>query len=80
LEVGFTVKNVNGKTINYALIYPLTTGVGEIIDGIFKEENYQSIAPGESGTFTASYILASEDYSNQLFNLNAYNPGNRYVQ
>ncbi|MFQ7234770.1 MAG: hypothetical protein ACLRPU_07860 [Enterococcus hulanensis] len=61
--------------------YPLPTTVGKFVDDIFEEEvETNPIEPGETGTFTASYILAYEDYSNLFFNLNSYIPGNRYVQ
>ncbi|MBO0453732.1 hypothetical protein [Candidatus Enterococcus murrayae] len=61
--------------------HSLPTGVGKIVGDTFEEEeSSQSIAPGETATFTTSYLVAYEDYSSLFFNLNAVSPGNRYVQ
>ncbi len=63
-------------------VSPLPTTVGKIVDDLVVEEDpeNQPIAPGETATITVGYILASENYSNLFLNLNAYFPGNRYIQ
>lgn len=63
-------------------VSPLPTTVGKIVDDLVVEEDpeKQPIAPGETATITVGYILARENYSNLFLNLNAYSPGNRYIQ
>lgn len=62
--------------------HPLPITVGKIVDNLVVEEapEEQPIDPGETATVTVGYILARENYSNLFLNLNAYSPGNRYVQ
>lgn len=61
--------------------YPLPTTVGKVVDHIVEEEvDAHPILPGETATFTVNYILANIEYSNLFLNLNAYSPGDRYIQ
>lgn len=61
---------------------PLPTKVGKIGDNVVEDEEFddQKIASGETATVTVGYILARENYSSLFLNLNAYSPGNRYIQ
>lgn len=62
------------------IYYPLPTNEVKINENGEGKVEAPAIAPGETITITASYILANEEYNNLFLNLNSMGPENRYVQ
>ncbi|MBO1306334.1 hypothetical protein JZO70_09195 [Enterococcus sp. 669A] len=57
-----------------------TEDLKEVELGMEEDLGMQSIAPGETTTIKASYILADEEYSNLFLDFSFGIPGNRYIQ